>query len=441
MNARIDALVGSFEAELKAGLASEEALHRATQAWQALPQHSERDRYDNQLALARIIVAAVPHVTRTEAASLRSDLTTLVGAIRRRYEAADSPYLRSRAIVEVLARALAAGQCIREQTTEAHAALAGLPFVSEDELEQATAILAVDALSAVYEWRVCDASEGELADACDGELRALQSALAAHGFEPERVRQLAAAIAQRRELSARERTASLVRVFGLALEVAPDALPALDAVRDMILDMYRQIEPTQPLDLAARCREIHSAFELQLQAHGFDEAQLNDAFATLHELKPKTPGEFEIWRGAFVRILDPAIRVAPSELAATLIAMRETILQLGVEARGTLSAASLQAEGTAVLQRLEAELAAGEALSASVVRALGWFQTVPLRIPEDAAHARDAETALLQLMPGVMKIAAAYVAPGQEQVAEDLARSIDETLRRVQTLLQSSDVG
>ena len=442
MNARVDALVGGFEAELKAGVASAEALERATQAWQALPQQTERDQYDKQLALARIIVVTLPHLPRASGAPLRGTLTTLVATIRRRYEAADSPYLRSRALIEVLARALRAGEDIRARVTEAHAALDALRFDDQDELEQATAVLGVDALGAVCEWRAADATQRAANEACSAELQALQSWLAAHGFDGERVRQLAASIAQRREVSARERTAALVRVFGLGLELAPDALPALEPVRALILEMYGQIDSTQPsvIDVASRSREILEAFEAQLSSHGFDEERLNHAFASLHALAPDTPMALDTWRGAFLRILDRAVSVAPSELAATLLAMRETILQLGVEPTGSLDAASLEAEGTAVLQRLEAELAAGEALSAPVVRALGWFQTVPLRIVEDAVHARDAEVVLLALMPKVREIAAPYVA-SDPQLADDLASSIDATLRRVRSLLQHNGVG
>ncbi|HEV3409045.1 MAG TPA: hypothetical protein VG095_02030, partial [Chthoniobacterales bacterium] len=447
MREQVDAIVEGLQAAFASGKADAQTLDQTVAAITALVPQTEVDQVHHQGGLLRLMNILVEHASPAERESLLAQRAQIVAQFRRRYGSEETPYLRSRAIVENVAARLAAGDDPATTAASALQELEALPFDPEDEAERLPAQLAVNALRAAHDWLAAYKPDPEKPDPLSMSLRINTTALEIGGFDRDVVVNAARTVRSSRlsfDGSPLGHARVLMILLGIGLRANPTALPALDEVRVLLTEALGEVEQAAQTaesarsDFAARCDSILSDLERALKGEGFSEYLLRQASASLQELQPESEDDVRTVRAALVQMLDLAIPHAPPEAAQTFMVSREAIVRQNAAPEPPLDAAGLQAKGEAVLQQLRDDLAAGSLVSPAATRAITELQGLSARVREDDA---DGAKVLMRMMPEVMAIIAPYAEPHEATLMADVTSTTQQVFGEVENILGDKPAG
>jgi len=316
----------------------------------------------------------------------------------------ETPFRQSRRVVGALAAALSEGRDPVAAVSEAQAALGAIDGLAVHWRSQAD--FALGALRMWAGWNVirrkAEAS-GEHADSVatwndferslgdEGPTLAwIESAAAlVRANWPES----AAEPGEHRDAAAAESAALLAKsAAGIVLVRRPDTLPGLEPLRQLAANAEQAAqhlsqaaaaavpEPT----LADRCQAVLADFDARVAREGFSQYVMEQSVAALRELPLNADaGEGEILADAMEALVDRALPLAPPHAQGVLAALRETVQHMRGAGLPSLDEAGNVAEGEAILERFEQEIALGQEPGGAYARSIGALQALALRLPDE----------------------------------------------------------
>ena len=438
--AHVDEIVAAFAAALRDGTANEQSFPTAVNTLEALVPITEVDRMHRLLGFVRLLDALLEQVPPDAGQDLRTQRTSIAEILRRQYGSTDTPYVRSRSIVEKVAARLPAEDDADDTVAAALEELQSLDFGAEDDSARLAATMAVHSLRAAHDWRSAyEASEDKTA-LLPLSLHLMALTLELGGFDRDHVVDQATTIRNGRlslDGTPNGHALALMVVVGLGLRANPTALPGLDAALALAYEALAEAQASEaaegaaiaanPSTFAARCNAVIAGFTRSLQRDGFSEHLLRNGQADLMELEIETDEDAVTLRQALIRLLDAAAPHAPHEFAETLRVARNSILAQDSAQEPIADAASLKAVAEAIVQRLRDELAGGGLPAPALTRAIFDLQGLAGRI--DESYGEEAAKTVMRLAPEVLTIAAQYAEADKRILADDVVDMLGQGLK------------
>ncbi|MFO0829026.1 MAG: hypothetical protein U0572_12875 [Phycisphaerales bacterium] len=436
---RVEAILGAIHAKLASGQLDEGTIPEAIASLQSLAPTNEVDRVHQLLGFVQLCDLILEHLPGDAGDALRADRTRIAEVIQRQYGSTDTPYVRSRTIVEETAARLVAGEPADEVASAALAQVASLAFDEADEPARSVAALAVQALRVAHEWLAAPATLEAQREPAHAALRSLAEKLDAGAPACDVVRATMEAIRAGRwslDGSPNGHASAILIAYGLGVRAAPTSLPGFEPTLRFVNEAFSEAAtapaaPAEP-DFAARCDAILAAFAADTARDGFSEHAFRQANEDLKELQARDDADVRTLNAALVRLVDLAVPQAPREVAETLLVVRASLLDFDAPPKPPLGASELRAEGEAILDRLRDELARGDSVSPSVMRAITAMQSLGARVRDDD---EEGTLVVLRLMPEVTAIAAAHAPAEKQALAEDASAAMRGLMSEVDAML------
>jgi len=407
------------------------AITRASAALQALVPITEVDRVHVLVGIGRLL-----HIG-TELSGNDEDLVRqrdqIAETLQRRYSSPDTPYLRSRTIVEEVAEGLAAGKVPGDVVSAAFEEIGNLPFEEVDRPAQMMAVLAVTSLIAAHAYLATPQpnQESDPKGIIQLSLKTSDLALRLGGFDREML--VDGARRFRESRASLDGTphghAQLLQIMlGIGLRANASALPALEPICDLIMAALTEAGPQQyaGLTFVQRCEAILDRFEKAMAAEGYSEYLWRQGVADLQELKPNTTEETEVLFASLSRLADAARPYIPPEMAQSLEITRDALVamgrQVGDGAEGPLSSTEIRARAETLLQGLRDELAAGGVVEPALTRALLGIQLLGSRLKNDDIE--ESLRGLFKVWPQMLEVVTPYLGPDKQQFMADATRTL-----------------
>lgn len=429
MEQQVNDIIEAFRAALRDGTTDGQSFQRSLDALQALVPVTELDRMHYLLGVVRLLDALLEIMPAEGTEPVRAQRAQTFDVLMRQYGSTDTPYIRSRTIVEDVAARLAAGEDSAQLMTEATARLEALDLDAADESARTAATLAVQSLRAAHDWvRAYDTSpdKGEMVART---LRLIATSIEIGGFDLDPLIKSAQTIRDGRlslDGTPNGHALALMVVVGLGLRANASALPGLDPAMALLCEALADAHAAANT-CSARCEAVLAELERRLQSDGFSEYALNLAIAGLKEVEPETDEDRQTLRASLLRLFDIAAPHAPPDAAQTMIITRDSILAQDAPAP-PLETAAVVAEANAIIQRLRDGLAGGALIAPAVTRAMTELQALGSRIDESN---EEAFKRVVALMPEVVAIAAQYAPADKSVIAEDVTDVVRQMMGEV----------
>src|SRR5262245_3073249 len=427
MEQQVNDVIEAFRAALRDGTADGQSFPKSLDALQALVPVTELDRMHHLLGFVRLFDALLEIAPAEGTEPVRAQRAQIFDVLMRQYGSTDTPYVRSRTIVEDVAARLAAGEDSARLMTEATAKLEALDFDEADESARTAATVAVQSLRAAHDWvRAYDTSpnKGEIVPMT---LRMIATSVEIGGFDREPLIKCAQSLREGRlslDGTPNGHALALMVVVGLGLRANASTLPGLDPAMALLFEALADAHAAANT-FSARCESVLAELERQLQTDGFSENVLNQAIAGLKELEPDTDEDRQTLRASFLRLFDTAAPHAPPEAAQTMMIVRDSILAQDVPPQPPLETAAVVAEANAIVQRLRDGFAGGALVAPAVTRTMTELQALSTRIDESDEVGFKA---VMGLMPEVVAIAARYAPADKAVLADDAADMVRQVM-------------
>lgn len=427
MEERIDHIVSLFEEAVRTQSADEATLTAALGELQSLDPITEVDRVHKLGGLLRVFNIVIENLPPETTQGVRDQRAVIVSAFQRQVGSSDTPYIRSRTIVEEVAAQLAAGEDSDTVASGAIEELQALPFDDVDEGERGIAILAVGSLRVAYDWRrVYDVLKFQL-DPIDPRHTALflnAACFDVAGFDKDLAVKSAKALRDDRfslDGTPQGHATALMVIVGSALRLNPTALPGLAAPIEWLAEAVNEAHMRAPVaavsGLAAEIDALIASFERELESAGFSEQVWNEHVATLREMTPETDADRRTISQTLLRLIDTAVPRAPRDWAETLQVLRRSIEKQSEEPGSPIDVATFEAAARALVQRLRDELAAGRVPAAAFTQAMQDLQALGSRVE---GTDEEAGRVFMQVMPEVMSAMVPYAEEGKATLAADV---------------------
>ena len=291
MEERIDHIVSLFEEAVRTQSADEATLTAALGELQSLDPITEVDRVHKLGGLLRVFNIVIENHPPETTQGVRDQRAVIDSAFQRQVGSSDTPYIRSRTIVEEVAAQLAAGEDSDTVASGAIEELQALPFDDVDEGERGIAILAVGSLRVAYDWRrVYDAAVDPI-DPGHTALFLNAACFDVAGFDKDLAVKSAKALRDDRfslDGTPQGHATALMVIVGSALRLNPTALPGLAAPIEWLAEAVNEAHMRAPVaavsGLTAEVDALIASFERELESAGFSEQVWNEHVATLREM-------------------------------------------------------------------------------------------------------------------------------------------------------------
>lgn len=404
------------------------AINRSSAGLQAIVPITEVDRVHVLVGFVRLLDMLTELSGQDE--SLVQQRAQIAGTIQRRYASADTPYLRSRTIVEQVAAALASDEAPEDVVAAAVDELGNLPFDEVDRPAQVTALVAVQSLLTAHAYLAAPQPNpaSDPGGIIQTSLKTSDAVLRLTGFDRQFLVDGATRFRESRtslDGTPLGHAQLLMVMLGIGLRSDAAALPALEPLCDMITAALEEAgsASTPEPSFADRCGAIVRRFEESLATEGFSEYLFRQGMADLKELKPETAEESQVLIASLAELADVGRRHAPPEIAQSLGITRDALIdmqkQTGPDAEGPLPAAEIRVRAEALLVALRNELASGGAVEPALTRALVGFQMIGTRVGDDG---EDAVRALLGIWPRILEAVTPYLGPESQHLMEETSR-------------------
>ena len=411
---------------------NEQFVNRAFEELQTLPYETVEDQrilFSGFLGLMDIVLPHVPadsvEAVEAQRNQIQATYDNLFGS--------DAPYSATNQITIELAAGLKQGGSPDELVAKASAKLDGLPYGEGDAVLAIEGKLRVVALQTAHTWFQ------ENSPAQDGELpivtiiRDLGEAIKRNGFDKTLVLDAFLAIQNQPAASRddQENIASgLLHVWGMGLWSKPDAAPAMQPLRDRLIELSSQLsteEPTSevtPVETQGQsnqCEVILNKFKTTLERDGFSEYAFEEATNAIQELPKESEEDYMIFNQGFLRMIDIAVSYAPQEVVQQLMIVRST-----VEQQGDLDALSdrqfapgeMQAECRAIVDELRDTLKTGELPQTAVTRAFMKFSALIPQLEE--ADEESGKVLMKTMLKDFFEVLQPYVPEGSENPFQEV---------------------
>jgi hypothetical protein len=133
MEQQVNDIIEAFRAALRDRTADGQSFQTSLDALQALVPVTELDRMHHLLGVVRLLDALLEITPAEGTEPVRAQRAQTFDVLMRQYGSTDTPYIRSRTIVEDVAARLAAGEDSAQLMTEATARLEALDLDEADE--------------------------------------------------------------------------------------------------------------------------------------------------------------------------------------------------------------------------------------------------------------------------------------------------------------------
>src|SRR5262245_54829019 len=133
MEQQVNDIIDAFRAALRDGTADGQSFSKSVDALDALVPVTELDRMHHLLGFVRLLDSLLENAPVEGTEPLRAQRAQIFDKLKRQYGSTDTPYIRSRTIVEEVAARLAAGEDSAQLMTEGTARLEALEFDEADE--------------------------------------------------------------------------------------------------------------------------------------------------------------------------------------------------------------------------------------------------------------------------------------------------------------------
>ena len=423
---QVNEIVEAFRAALRDGTADGQSFSNAVEALEALVPVTEMERMRHLLGSVRLIDALLEIAPAEDIETARAQRDEIFGVLMRQYGSTDTPYIRSRTLVEEVSARLVAGEDSAQLMAEAMAKLQTLDFEPADESARIAATLAVQSLRAAHDWLLTDDATEDEGEPAPRTLRRIARSVASGAFDREAIVASAQSVRDGRlslDGTLNGHALALMVLVGLALRANASALPGLDPAMALLLEALTDAHAAGSTFLA-RCDAVVAELDSRLQTEGFSEYLLDQAVTGLKEHEPETDDDRQVLRSSLVRVFRIAEPHAPPEVAQSLAIARESIEAQDAPPQPPLETAAVVAEASAIVQRLRDGLAGGASVAPAVTRAMTELQAISARIDESDEAAFKA---VMRLMPEVVAIAVQY-APADKAViaaeATDVMREL-----------------
>ncbi|MFN0124374.1 MAG: hypothetical protein ACKV2V_28065, partial [Blastocatellia bacterium] len=225
----------------------------------------------------------------------------------------------------------------------------------------------------------------------------------------------------------------LLLLLGFGLLIRPDAGPALEPLRDTILNLTADLDTEPPPATASPGDAILDQFTATLDQNGCNQATVDFAFnvaiAAIQEIPVENEQDARMVQDTFRRLYDVAISRAPADLAPTLIAGRDYMERV-IAAAGNHSADPAEKETPLtpdfvrdrcdnIIAELNTALATGGLQAPAVLHAMGRFQELSMRLGDmgetDDTAADEALKIVVETMSNRFMEAIAPYAPADKE--------------------------
>jgi hypothetical protein len=442
MKARIDGVLEEVAADLAQHGFTDEFLNRCVARIQAVPIETDDDRQELLLGNVRLVDYLIAHAPAELADILNTQRQIIQAQFDRLYGRPDTPYLSANRIVFNLLERMRGGGALEQLVSEAVKELDEVAFSEEasDQLIRTWAILRVRALERTTRWLAQDEHEGPVEELLVKIADKIEKAAGEGRLSPELILKFAQTIREPANSTPkmREINASILMVLlGWGVMFRPEAAPAMEPLRDRILGLLSDTEPSPPADsVATRIEAITEELEVTLKRDGFSEHAFLQAMLAIRQLPDTSPEQL---KAALQRIFDIAIPYAPPEIAQGMMISRSGIEQQ-CKAGGfdPLSPEELRARAGSLLSELKTSLEGGESPTVAVTRAMTNFNLLSTRIKAD-----DEESAmvLVKMLTEIPKIIQSCIKEEDKHLFREGMSFVEQTISKVDVLASNDQLG
>ena len=390
MKTEVDNIIHELSVALEQHGFSDQFVERAIESIDALEIDTVEDRRIVMLGLVQMMDTLLQHVPSDRSDEVKAQRNNIQARYDSFFGSDAAPYSAINRITLELAEGLKQGGSPDELVARANSELVGLSYGEGDAVLAIEGQLRVVALRSARTWfhEATPPQPGELPIVTI--IRELVEALNKNGFDKTLILRASEAIQDQPASTRddRENIASgLLNVWGIGLWSKPDSTPAMEPLRDRIIELTTQLSAedstsevnVQKEGLANQCETILNELATTLERDGFSEYALQQAMGAIQELPAEGEEDYKTINQGFLRMIDIAVPYAPEEFVQSLLISRSTIEQqadLNAWADRQFAPGEMKAECQAIVDELRDKLKAGESPATAVTRAITKFTSL-----------------------------------------------------------------